>query len=263
MTLKTKTLLLLILSLFFGSFLILNILVSTAVINYTYEVNKIATKEKVVMLTFDDGPELSADSAILDILEAEQVSGTFFQIGKFIEERVDNSDPTSSSQYLALQKRMLTGSSYSWIGNHTYSHQNYIHQQKLLIEELNKTDKMLAELYQNILNIKIDQELVPTRLAYLQYFNGMDYIAKATNNEYFVRGYLGTDYNEAKTGKQKILQQYLRNLRPGQIYVCHTRSYAKEWLPDLIHILKNKGYKFASFNPNSPNYYKNFGKLVN
>lgn len=241
--------------------LILNILVNTRTI-YSYEVNRIQTKEKVVMLTFDDGPLVPADDEILDILEKEKVSGMFFQIGRHINQRLHNPNENISKQYLAVQKRILTGSSFSWIGNHTYHHANYINKQKWAIEDLTQTQTLLQQIYKQILNININPELVPTRWSYLQYFNGMDYIAQQTNNKYFIRGYLGTDYKEAKTGKHKIIAQYLSHLHPGQIFVCHTRNYAKEWLPELIKIIKSKGYKFASFNPYSPNYYKKFGKLV-
>lgn len=256
MQLKTKVLLLLSLISFCLTFLILNILVSTHLI-YTYEVNQISTKEKIVMLTFDDGPNVTDDNAILDILEQEEVSGMFFQTGINIDQKV------YSSAYQYLENRILTGPSFSWIGNHTYAHRNYINNAKLAIEEINKTQILLQKIYQQFLNISINTELVPTRMAYLQYFNGMDYVAKKTDNNYFIRGYLGTDYKEEKTGKEKILHQYLSHLHPGQIFICHTRKYAKEWLPELIHNLKDKGYKFASFNPNSPNYYKKFGKLIN
>ena len=68
MKVKIKILLLLTISTLTIFILILNILVNTHKI-YNYEVNQINTKQKVVMLTFDDGPEASADNAILDILE--------------------------------------------------------------------------------------------------------------------------------------------------------------------------------------------------
>lgn len=47
---KVKTLLFLILSFFLFSFLVLNMLINASVIKYTYKVNGIATKEKVVLL---------------------------------------------------------------------------------------------------------------------------------------------------------------------------------------------------------------------
>lgn len=229
----------------------INILVSTQKIG-TYEVNRIQTNKKIVMLTFDDGPDYP-DRDILNILNKEDVPGMFFQIGKNIVER--GQDPVIQK----LTKDMIN--SGSWIGSHTFNHLNYLHKNKLAVQELKQTFKLLYDFYQN-LGIQINQELVPTRFGYLQNFQGMDYIGRKTGNKYFVRGYLGTDYDEEKTGKNVIIQQYLKHLKPGQIFVCHTRAYAKEWLPDLIHILKGKGYQFASFNPSHPHYYKNYGKLV-
>ena len=63
---------------------------------------------KLIALTFDDGPHPVATEAMLDILRAKGVKGTFFVIGKN-----------------ALQHPHIVGRTYAEghdLGNHTYSH---------------------------------------------------------------------------------------------------------------------------------------------
>lgn len=44
-----------------------------------------STEDKVVALTFDDGPNAKYTPAILDILSEKGVSATFFMVGKSVE----------------------------------------------------------------------------------------------------------------------------------------------------------------------------------
>ncbi len=47
--------------------------------------SRLATRERVVALTFDDGPHPSVTPRVLDLLRARNVRATFFVIGKFVE----------------------------------------------------------------------------------------------------------------------------------------------------------------------------------
>lgn len=70
----------------------------------------INTTEKVLYLTFDDGPDLLATPWVLDQLQAFQAKATFFLIGERIK-----------AQPHVLQKIVDGG---HLIGNHTFSHRN-------------------------------------------------------------------------------------------------------------------------------------------
>ena len=65
-------------------------------------------KEKVVALTFDDGPDSEKTEALLDMLKENQVPATFFLIGAQVEENAE------------LVKRM--DAEGHQIGIHTWSH---------------------------------------------------------------------------------------------------------------------------------------------
>lgn len=69
----------------------------------------VSAPEKLVCLTFDDGPHPAMTGAVLDILEREGVPGTFFLIGN----RLDR-------ECAPLVKRILDGGSA--VGCHTSSH---------------------------------------------------------------------------------------------------------------------------------------------
>ena len=70
---------------------------------------KAETNNKIVALTFDDGPNEPYTSQILDILDKYKVKATFFQVGTCIE------------KYPKITRRIF--SSGHTIGNHSLSHE--------------------------------------------------------------------------------------------------------------------------------------------
>ena len=95
---------------------------------YSKVQNLVNQKEKIVYLTFDDGPTLKATGKILDILKEENVKATFFVIGKHVKENPE------------LVKRAYDEGHY--IANHGYSHDNsklYLSSESF-INEIKNTD---------------------------------------------------------------------------------------------------------------------------
>src|SRR3954468_18191583 len=70
----------------------------------------IPTEEKIIYLTFDDGPHPVATPFVLDTLKQYNAKGTFFCIGKNVREHSD------------IYRRMLNEGHKA--GNHTYNHVN-------------------------------------------------------------------------------------------------------------------------------------------
>ncbi|MEE3805868.1 polysaccharide deacetylase family protein [Lysinibacillus fusiformis] len=90
------------------------------------------TQEKVVALTFDDGPTDKTD-AILALLEDYQVKATFFLIGQDIEKHPEEA-----------KKIAVAGHQ---IGNHTYSHKRMVLKSPSFIKnEIEKTDALIASI---------------------------------------------------------------------------------------------------------------------
>ena len=70
---------------------------------------RVSTTKRVVALSFDDGPSQKYTSQVLDILDAKDVSATFFLIGEHAH---------------ALPGLARRASERHEIGNHTWSHPN-------------------------------------------------------------------------------------------------------------------------------------------
>jgi peptidoglycan/xylan/chitin deacetylase (PgdA/CDA1 family) len=90
--------------------------------------------EAVVALTFDDGPNEPFTSRLVDLLAAEDVRATFFQVGKCVQ------------RHPGLSRAMVAAGHV--IGNHTYSHRfgNYISQPSLQREIIQAQQVLDAEI---------------------------------------------------------------------------------------------------------------------
>ncbi len=94
---------------------------------------KAETSEKIISLTFDDGPHGDATEKVLAVLKEFNVTATFFCIGK----KINNEIPL-------LKKMSNVG---HIIGNHSYTHGNLFDLQPTnkLIEELEQTNKTIKD----------------------------------------------------------------------------------------------------------------------
>lgn len=102
---------------------------SVASVDFKNRVKVLAQgEEKVVYLTFDDGPNSLVTPKILDILEKKNVKATFFVIGKNVE------------QHPEIVKRAYEEGHY--IANHGYDHnnKNLYKSKESFINEIKKTD---------------------------------------------------------------------------------------------------------------------------
>lgn len=77
---------------------------------HIFEIRKIKTKEKIIFLTFDDGPEPGVTEFVLEELRKHNAKATFFCRG-------DNAE-----KYPELLKQIINNGHS--IGNHTYNHIN-------------------------------------------------------------------------------------------------------------------------------------------
>jgi peptidoglycan/xylan/chitin deacetylase (PgdA/CDA1 family) len=94
--------------------------------------------EKVVYLTFDDGPDFENTPAVLTILKASNIKATFFVVGSEAEKMPD-----------LLRQIFLQGHA---IGNHTYNHiyRELYRSPSSYTEQLHRTD----EIIKNIIGVR-------------------------------------------------------------------------------------------------------------
>lgn len=97
--------------------------------------------EKVVFLTYDDGPSLTNTPVILETLKKHDVKATFFVTGKTLEDGGEKAKEI-------LKKSYEYGNA---IANHSYSHDyknlypGRVLDLNLFLEDFSKTDKLLKE----------------------------------------------------------------------------------------------------------------------
>ena len=89
------------------------------------------TAEKVAYLTFDDGPDDTNTPAILDVLKAKGVHGTFYVLGGMVEKNPE-----------VLKRIFAEGHA---IGNHSYDHDydRLYASKESFVEEMEQTDEAI------------------------------------------------------------------------------------------------------------------------
>ncbi len=185
------------------------------------------TKDKVIYLTFDDGPIPDVTEWVLDLLQQHQIKATFFCIGDNIR------------KHPMIFKRILAEDHQ--IGNHTFNHVKGW--QTSLEEYISNTGQCQQEIQ------KHRQE--PTSLFRPPYGK----IKKSQGKYLLQQGFevimwtiITKDY-QAALSPQACLKRTLKRIKPGSIIVFHDSQKAaknmKYTLPLLIDYAKKEGYTFA------------------
>jgi len=185
------------------------------------------TQEKVVALTFDDGPDPSYTGPILDILKEKQVSATFFVLGEGVEA---NSE---------LLRRMLKEGHE--IGNHGYTHDySQRYSQYKTLEEIRHTDKVVY---------------AATGVHTYFYrppggFKSKSVMDCINKNGYEVILWSADSSDWREPGVNRIKKNVLSNVSPGGIVLFHdgggTRSQTVEALGQVIDQLRANGYRIVT-----------------
>ncbi len=93
--------------------------------------SEVKTSQKIVALTFDDGPYPPYTGQVLDILREEGVPATFFVIGR------------NAEKYPDMVRRMVAEGHQ--VGNHTYNHVDLLKADRATIaDEVDRTNRAIA-----------------------------------------------------------------------------------------------------------------------
>lgn len=193
-------------------------------------VTRVDTKDKVVALTFDDGPSQKVDD-ILSILNSQNVKATFFLIGNEIKQHPEET------------KKLISAG--QGIGNHTYSHKRMIFKTPSYIkEEIEETDSLIREMgYKEPIQFRPPNG---KKLILLPYY------LKKHNRKTILWDFEPNSYPEINLSSDKIVQYVVNNVTPGSIILLHPMYDSKGTtigaIKGIIEGLKSKGYEFKTVN---------------
>lgn len=188
----------------------------------TYEVE---TEDKVIALTFDDGPTENVDQ-ILPLLDKYKAKATFFLIGNDIE------------KYPEEAKKMVEAGHQ--IGNHTYSHKRMVLVSPSFIkEEIEKTDELIRGAGY--------KDEIDFRPPYGKKFVGLPYYLKKHDKETIMWSLEPDTYYTNANEKVKYV---VENSKPGSIILLHPMydqtGTEIQVIEDILRELTNEGYKFVT-----------------
>ncbi len=206
----------------------LNILAKTPNFQVIGElVNHVETKEKVVALTYDDGPNPPYTNQLLDLFEQNRIKATFFVIGKNIENHPE-------TVQLILSKGHK-------LGNHSYSHTRMVFKSPSFIRaEIEKTDALLRKL-------GVKQE-IHFRAPYGRKLLVLPYILAQLVKKNILWTVDPKDFEESNP---EVIKNYiLKKVNPGSIIIMHDggghRSQTIAATEMVIKGLQKKGYTFKT-----------------
>jgi peptidoglycan/xylan/chitin deacetylase (PgdA/CDA1 family) len=186
--------------------------------------NNPSEKEKVIAITFDDGPNENTP-LVLDLLSKYKAKATFFCIGKNIEKYPD-----------ILRAIYQQGSD---IGNHSYSHSHFFDffRKNRILEELNQTDTLITKL--------INKKPLYFRPPY-----GVTNpsIRKALQeSKHTVIGWNIRSMDGITSNEELILNRIKNRISPGSIILLHDTSIQSvRVLEQLLLFLQQNKYQVIS-----------------
>ncbi|WP_290062257.1 polysaccharide deacetylase family protein [Amycolatopsis solani] len=190
-------------------------------------VNRVETDEKIVALTFDDGPDPAGTQAILDTLRRRQVPATFFLIGRDIAAHPD----------LA---RAIAAAGHE-IGNHSFSHDRMIGVTPAWVaDEVEATDALIrATGYPGEIHFRPPNG---KKLFALPHY-------LASHDRTTITWDVEPD-SDGTPDAASVEQAAVDQVRPGSIVLLHAmyaaRGQTRQAIGPIVDRLKQRGYRFVT-----------------
>jgi peptidoglycan/xylan/chitin deacetylase (PgdA/CDA1 family) len=183
-----------------------------------------AENEKVLYLTFDDGPHPRATPFVLDTLRAYDGKATFFCIGKNVQEHPD------------IYKRILEEGHR--VGNHTQHHLNgWKTRDKIYLQDISQAARF------------IDSDLFRPPYGRISAFQASVLRNPPFNYKVVMWDILSADFDR-KISPERCTRNVIRHARSGSIVVFHDSEKAfprlETALPVVLEHFQKKGYRFES-----------------
>jgi peptidoglycan/xylan/chitin deacetylase (PgdA/CDA1 family) len=186
---------------------------------------KIPTQEKVIYLSFDDGPHPEATPFVLEQLAIFNAKATFFCIGKNVE------------SYPAIYDAILDANHTD--GNHTQNHMNGWN---------NTNSDYLTDIQKATASIRSNLFRPPYGRIKFTQIKALRSNANLPQN-IIMWDVLSGDFDTNITG-EKCAQNVIQNAGPGSIVVFHDSAKAMDRLrialPKVLLHFTNLGYQFKA-----------------
>lgn len=191
-------------------------------------VPRVETKQKVVALTFDDGPTDHVDEVIAALEEAG-VKATFYLTGREIEQLPD-----------AAKKLVAAGHE---LGNHTYSHRRMVLKSpSFLREEIERTDELIrAAGYQGEITFRPPngKKLI-----------GLPWVLSQEDRTTVMWDVEPDSYPEVAATSDGIVTHVAQQVQPGSIILLHpwyeSRETSRAAIQGVVETLRSQGYEFQT-----------------
>ncbi len=189
--------------------------------------HRVSTEEKVVAITFDDGPHPKTTDAILDVLREQDAKATFFVIG----------------QNLKLYGRATVRAAEEGheIGNHTYSHPMLSRMaREALVREIADTGALIEDVTGTFPTLfRPPEGYCGGAVCRLAAENGLSVVLWSIDTR---------DWTGAPTAE--IVKNVMKNITPGSIILFHDyggrESHTVAALKEILPRLSAAGYRFVT-----------------
>jgi uncharacterized protein (TIRG00374 family) len=191
------------------------------------------TPDRVIALTFDDGPSLETTPVVLEMLRTRKVRATFFVLGRHADEH-----PGIVAAIRADGHE---------IASHGYDH---------ALLTFAKTDDVTRTLARAETAISDASGAAPSQLFRAPHGFRNPFVHRAAEGRgYRVVGWTKGVWDTAKPGSDKIVRRSVAGFRPGAILLLHDgdgsgqgddRSQTAEAVPQIVDAAHDAGYQFVT-----------------
>lgn len=191
----------------------------------TISKEQLKIQEKIVALTFDDGPWPESTEQILNILKENEIKATFFIIGKHLK------------AFPEIGKKVVADGHI--IANHTWAHPTGNMSRERAQNEIENTAKLVEELT----GIKTNLFRPPGGVL----TNGL---VEYAEEKKYANIMWSADSMDWRASEANLIKNVLSQVTPGGIILLHDgggdRSKTVKALPNIINKLKEQGYQFVT-----------------
>lgn len=188
-------------------------------------VPRVETSEKVVALTFDDGPT-EYTPYVLNTLKEKDIKATFFVMGSELEKRPQIGEAIATAGHE--------------IDNHSYSHQRmWFKSQSFIADEIEKTNALIRKT-----GYKGD---IYFRPPYGKKIFGLPWYLSQHNIKTIM---VDVEPDTYGSDADFLVKYALEHTKPGSIILlhpnCDTCNGQREAISKIIDGLQSKGYRFVT-----------------